>query len=450
MSGPKISEAELKRLRMIEEERRKLYQELVSIRDEMKRNQKDASDVQSMMVCVYGNEEIRKKSKKLSEVQNAIDHSLVEIEDLLRSRDNEQLKKEIKKFQTRNKDSATIREIRSFVAGVREKHIEEQLEKVKAASKKSLQQANTNSSGNGGMSYSEYVKDIFSDEFVRSEQARILSLLAELKERAEAIEKFKKKEERGELTGRHAETEKKIKELLDDTDRDNFSMYEELHRLDVIYVRTLRDKIEKAEEEADKLDRALSEELARYHALCDQAGEEPKKFAFDWSSVEAIRYECGRLLSEENDDEKVKALMKNVRESLTELGYEYLGEKEEDICFYREIYRVHDNVILHVIYDSEGRVTMEVAMEDDCDRAPLPREIDQQVKEQETFCDAYEKIFDAINAKGVGFKKDTIFAPDPAFAQIINTSDFKKAPAETASDYYDTYANKELKYMHGE
>ena len=449
MSGPKISEAELKRLRMIEEERRKLFQELVAIRDEMKRNAKDASDIQSMMVCVYGMEEIRKKSKKLSEIQNEIDHSLSRVEEVLRSTDNEQIKKEIKKLSARDKDSAAIREVRSFVVSVREKHIEEQIAKVKAASQKSLQQAEEKSTGSG-MSYAEYVKDIFPDGFVTSEQARILALLAELKERAEAVEKFKKKEERGVLTGRHAETEKKVKELLEDTGRDNFSMYEELHRLDVMYVRTLRDKIEKAEEEADRLDRALSEELARYHALCAGAGEEPRKFAFEWESVQAIRYECGRLLSEETDDGKIRALMKNVRESLKELGYVYLGEKEEGICFYREIYRVHDNVILHVIYDSDGKVTMEVAMEDDCDRVPMPREIDEQVKEQQNFCSDYERIFDAINAKGIGFKKDTLFEPDPAFAQIINTSDFNRETVEEKNDYYDYYADKTQKYLYEE
>ena len=444
MSGPKLSEAEIKRLRMIEEERRKLYQKIVRKKEELKRILKEASDVQSMTVSIYSMEEIRQKSGQLSELQNGINESLAQIEEALKSENNDLMKKVLKRLSGHEKDLETVHEVRTFVSRVREKFIEEQFQKIKEENAKEAE----NVKESGGMSYSEYVKGIIPDEFLDAEKARISVLLENLEIRTEALEILKKREDRGKLGSDLAKIREKINALLQDINRDNFSMFEELHRLDVSLLRPFRDQIEKEEEEADRLDGALSEELAKYHMLCEQAGEKPKRFAFAWESVEEIRYESARLIREDKGDKQIRALMKNIRKSLAEQGYTYLGEKEESVDFIREIYRVHDNVILHVIYASDGKVTMEVAMEDDKDRLPQPREVEEQVKEQILFCDAYERIFDAINEKGIGLRDEERLPVSADFAQIINTSGFCKTEEE--DHYYDIYADRTRKYLYEE
>ena len=179
----------------------------------------------------------------------------------------------------------------------------------------------------------------------------------------------------------------------------------------------------------------------------------PKKFAFEEASIEAIRYECAGILAGSTQNGDLRILMKNVRESLVKLGYSYLGEKEEDRDFAREIYRIHDDVILHVIYDSTGRVTMEVAVEDEKDREPHPREVEKLVKEQVNFCSEYEKIFHAINEKGLAFRKENMYPVSPDFAQVINTSGFVNAGAGSAAgaaavdDYFEMYGLRESKYL---
>ena len=243
------------------------------------------------------------------------------------------------------------------------------------------------------------------------------------------------------------EIAKELREILSDEEKDTYSVFIEVHRLDVRKIRPLREQIEDMEREADALDELLSAELARYHMLCMEAGINPKKFPFRQESLEAIRYECGKLLAGRSENSDIRLLMKRVRESLSKLGYEYLGEKEEDLDFYREIYRIHDHVVLHVMFDSTGKVTMEVAVEDDRDRLPHEREVEMLVQEQVKFCDEYEKIFQLINEQGMLFQKEAMFPPSPEFAQVINRSEFA-CEKDAAGDYScDMYLDRKEKYL---
>jgi hypothetical protein len=292
------------------------------------------------------------------------------------------------------------------------------------------------------------------EDLAKEEAARVLHFIQSLCERAEAVG-IKEDEASALLTN--------VEELVAEG-RDAFSLYEEIHRIDVMQIRPLRDVIEKEEKRQDELDERLSAELSKYHVLCREQGIEPKKFAFAEESVEAIRYECAGLIQKGSAQSDLRILMKNIRESLVELGYSYLGEKEEDRDYAREIYRIHDDVILHVIYDSTGRVTMEVAVEDDKDREPHPREVEKLVKEQVSFCTEYEKIFHTINQKGLEFRKENLYPVSPDFAQVINTSEFVRAEAGAggatvagtgsatvagagADDYFEVYGSRESKYL---
>ena len=110
--------------------------------------------------------------------------------------------------------------------------------------------------------------------------------------------------------------------------------------------------------------------------------------------------------------------------------------------------RFDENAVLHVIYDSEGKVTMEVAAADDTDREPHPREVDTIVKEQEKFCDAYESVFERINEKGVSFRKEMMCPCGPEFAQVINVSEFEKSADEEAQTFDEMYADRKTKYLY--
>ena len=68
MSGPKISAIEMKRLHLFEEERRKLLQDLVRLKEELKRRKKDIANLSIMLVPFYAFEEAKEYGKVLGEL----------------------------------------------------------------------------------------------------------------------------------------------------------------------------------------------------------------------------------------------------------------------------------------------------------------------------------------------------------------------------------------------
>lgn len=416
MSGPKISAIEMKRLHLFEEERRKLLQDLVRLKEELKRRKKDIANLSIMLVPFYAFEEAKEYGKVLGELEQSVEESFPKIEAALMDGTNVHMKEVLQQLRAKHDlDDGILIEKEEQIYAMREKWLDTKKVKTEVAHTPSV-----------------------SMETAEGEVKRIHALLDDLSERAteccmNPVELKKAKE--------------KLAELEADTKRDGFSLFSEVHYLDLMIVRPLRARIEKEEKKLDALDERLSRELAKYHMLCQEAEIEPLKFPFAESSVEAIRYECGKLLSKRTKDADLISLMKTVRDSLEELGYTYIGEREEEMNFFRELYQINTDTVLHVIYDSMGKVTMEVAAFDSKDRPPHQREVDRLMKEQEKFCTDYEKIFHLINSRGLLMKKEAMYPPSPDFAQVINTSEFDRSKAKRKKVADDFYMDRKAKYL---
>lgn len=416
MSGPKISATEMKRLHLFEEERRRLLQDLVRLKEELKQRGKDISNLSVMMLPFYSDEEAKEHAKVLGNLEKSVNESLPRIEAALLDGTNLHMKEVLTQLLSKHdKDEEMLRGKEERIYELREKWL-----------------------GAATVSAKESKTPGFSMEAAAGECNRILALLDDLIARSEEC-----RLESGELKKLKSE----ITELKEDTGRDGFSLFSEIHHLDLMKIRPIRERIEKEERRLNKLDERLSAELARYHMLCRAADAEPEKFALEEASVERIRYACGELLSKIKAGSDIRLLMKTVRESLEEYGYTYLGEREEDIEFTRELYQINTDTVLHVIYDSMGRITMEVAAFDTKDREPHPREVERLVKEQEKFCADYEKIFHLINEHGLSMRKEAMYPPSPDFAQVINTSGFD-CPKQAAGNLSDEmYLDRKTKYL---
>ena len=449
MSGPKMSAADIKRFRLFEQDRRRFCQDLVRLNDLQKRRLQSIAALQDLCIGVMEEDEIKFRMQKLDTLSSEIKASTQRIAAVLAERNNEDMKEVLQNVSVKFEGvESFFEETEILVRKTRDTYFE----RVVAGAKNAAGIAGHSMDANPGPEFKsteELRKEQIAafEELAKEEAARVLRVLGDLKTRAA-------------ITGmKEAESMRLYDEVsaLCAEGRDAFSLYEEVHRLDVMKVRPIRDAIEKEEKRLDNLDARLSMELAKYHTLCSEYDVLPKKFSFAEESIEAIRYECAALMAKHSETGDLRILMKNIRKSLVGLGYSYLGEREEDRDFAREIYRIHDDVILHVIYDSTGRVTMEVAVEDTTDRAPHPREVDKLVKEQVLFCEEYEKIFHAINQRGLEFRKENLYPVSPDFAQVINTTEFTKAggtgsvagaPSVAAGDdFYEYYASRESKYL---
>jgi hypothetical protein len=417
MSGPKISATEMKRLHLFEEERRRLLQSLVRLKEELKRRKREISNLSLMLIPFYSSAEAKEIGKELGKIEQAVEESLPRIEAALTDGTNIHMAEVLQQLLAKHDaDEEILLMKEEEIYNLREQML----------------------GGKSSAAPDSHVPEI-SIETAKGECKRILALVDELIDRATECNL--------DYTGL-SEIRAEIEDLENDEGRDGFSLFTAVHHIDVMRLRPLRERIEKEEKRLDWLDEALSNELAKYHMLCQATDTEPKKFPFAEESIDAIRYECGRIISARGANGDVRLLMKKVRESLEELGYAYLGEREENLDFYRELYRLNEETVLHVIYDSTGKITMEVAAFDTKDRPPHQREVDRLVKEQEKFCTEYEKIFHLINAHGLAMKKEAMYPPSPDFAQVINTSEFDCSKAHTKKISDDIYMDRRTKYLY--
>ena len=422
MSGPKITAAELEAMRKREEEKRQLVQAIYREANALDRLDKTGSQLYVLLRPIYEEPGVEQLAEGILDIQRQIRQIRAGVSDCEHSQ-NEHLKEALSKlegFKTRT--AAALEQVRSESESIRERHFERALSQYKAPQSQAA----------------DGKKDAHARQCIADETKRLATALDMLEERAKAVNIS---------TAEISKIRGRIAASVEDSDRPADMVYQELHRIDVFEFRPLRDRIEKMEAEADKLDAQLSLELAKYHTLCVEAGESPRKFPFSDASVNAIRYETGRLVDKlSNHTVDIPLMMQKVRQSLSEYGYEYIGEKCEKLQVYRELYRVHDNVVLHVVYDSEGHITMEVAVEDDCDRDPDAQETELLVQEQESFCEAFETIFALINERGLVLRKEHLYPCSPDFAEVINVAEFERAEAAYDATF-DLYRDYHMKYL---
>lgn len=229
----------------------------------------------------------------------------------------------------------------------------------------------------------------------------------------------------------------------------NSDILAELHRIDIYKLQTYEDELSKREKELDQLDKKLSSELAEYHVLCEETRTQPKSFPFSSESIECIRAECSQLLELHEWMMKRTFTLDKLRAYLTGKGYRYIGEKEEAPMLVRQAYHIGDQMAIHVVYDSECRMTIEIVKIDTVDRAPHPRERETIASKQLASCKEIEDMFDALNACGLHIQTDYAYHGGACFAKVVNISEFAGGdPSELKEQIYQSYQTRTQKYMY--
>lgn len=434
MSGPKVmtlSEDEIRRreeqekLRREEEERLLLVQEKIRESEKANRLLYSLSDFQKKLAQVIHIKEAEAISINITKQVDALQKLLANWNSVLSTKNNKAIKEYINNLHilTRN-TKTTMQAFEKDISDVRTHYIEDLMKTVSQKTGKKKKEANP--------IVPEIPQSVISSEFNR------------LKDLLESIEQRGKRVRFSPFPDAEAIL-MDLKKSVTNGKREAFMDYEEIHRIDVFQIRPLLDKLEKKEKEYDLLDSKLSKELAIYHALCKEFEIEPKQFLFAEESILEIRSATAEIIQRENPFFCCSEYMEKMRSLLSGMGYSYIGEKEEDRKIYRQLYHIHDNVVLHVIYDSTGRVTMEVALEDDHSRMPLKHEVEQMVKEQISFCNGFSTIFREIETSGLALDKAMLYPADPSFATVIDSSGFDKV-ADNSADYL-MFESTETKYL---
>lgn len=432
MSGPKTLSPEEIRMRQEAEERHRLAQEMYRQCETLRRNLATC-DAALLQLIQCDMPEASVLSQRINEIRS---HTNLEIADcalISETTDNAALRNRVTNLQTFiQQTEGVLPQLSTEAEELRMQSINSILQRISAES--AAKQQTTYLFGSTAM-----VEPDVPEAVLSSEISRLQETLQLIKKRAERIGYP--------VSKRYNECHKDLSELAaSQNNRKRYMVFQDLHRLNLIHIKTLLSDVERAEEVYDKLDAALSVELATYHALCKEYGIKPQKFAFDEKSVQDIRYASAAILQTHGLEVDYKGTMQRIRESLSNMGYSYLGEKEEDRHVCRQIFRVHDQTILHVIYDSTGRVTMEVAIEDTCDREPQAREIKSIVNEQGEFCNSFDRILQGMARDGIHMRKELMCPVGEEFAQVINTSEFKKVPEQKYYEDYSMYSAPLLKY----
>ena len=432
MSGPVFLSPEQIRMRAEAEERLRLVQDQFRKSESVKRLMNGIEDVQKILAQVAEISCAKEISRKLSAFTRQCQRALDKWESLSSTTRNEELRQYNAELdQILEAIPSQVEKLRAEAVSVRDSYVKGLL--------RSIPVPEEHRTGMEDARILVFERPEIPPELVRTENARLLEQLDSMKSRADRIKALRGTD----FSALRAE----IKDISGTGRRDNGMVYQDLHQLDVMVLQPLNNKLEEAEAAWDRLDQELSRELAVYHAVCAEYGIVPRAFTFRPQSVQEIRYATADILQHHCLTVNCKEIIDRVRGILIGLGYAYIGEKEEDRQVVRHIYRIHDRSILHVIFDSTGRVTMEVAMESEEDRTPSGREAQQIVSDQGAFCKGFEHLLECLNRDGLAMKKDMLCPGGEEYAQMISTSGFTKAPESRTSFDYSIYEMPEKKYL---
>lgn len=427
MSGPKVLSPEELEAQRLAEERLKLLQDINLRCQELKRQIEQGELAIARLDCVGNNRELDLTKKQIELHCAKSKKTADEIKKACQTTDNEKIRMSLGLL-----DKTISQNSGEMMKSIRKA---EDIHKAYISAKIS-------SLASDSITEQEHNQVDLSEEDLQHEYRIMLKICENIEKRGKRIH-FDTSEIKLILSD--------IKSSMGDTNRERRMIYEELHRIDVFRLSIISRNLDKAEKEFDALDRKLSELLASYYAVCQSMGVKPKKFAFSEKSIQEINYECSRLKTQSVGRVNHADSLRKVRNALSSLGYRFLGEKKERNAVYRQIFRVPDtvNTVIHVLFDDDGKVTMEVAIEDQCERNPSAREIESIVSAQHSFCKSSKDILTALNKNGLGLSLEEDYPCGPEFAQIIDTSDFDYEPLEEESFDEEEYMNSETKYMWG-
>ena len=168
---------------------------------------------------------------------------------------------------------------------------------------------------------------------------------------------------------------------------------------------------------------------SEYTALCGLYHYVVQEYPFSVESMSILKEEIERIkITAEQQSEKAY-IQQALDEVMKDMGYCVLGSREvtkrNGTKFHSELYTFGEGTAVNVTYSPDGRIAMELGGLDNIDRIPNDTESAVLCGEMQDFCDDFKEIEKRLLAKGVIVAEHiSMFPPDVAYAQIINTSDY--------------------------
>ena len=115
----------MKRLHLFEEERRKLLQDLVRLKEELKRRKKDIAILSNMLIPFYSFDEVKEYARALGSIEQSIEQSLPRIEGALTDGTNIHMKEVLQQLRAKHDgDEEVLLKTEEQIYGLREKWLD--------------------------------------------------------------------------------------------------------------------------------------------------------------------------------------------------------------------------------------------------------------------------------------------------------------------------------------
>jgi len=210
----------------------------------------------------------------------------------------------------------------------------------------------------------------------------------------------------------------------------------------------LRRKQEEKEhnKEVMRLMDEFLEVYGEYTTAAIVAGEDAKEFEFDETRVKADISEMKRLTEEINakalEDICRQEVNRIVNETIEDMGYQVLGEKNPGAKANAVLYRYDDSTAINVI-NTGNTFVMEVVATDNEDRLPTQGEKKDLYRKMENFCGDYEDIMERLeNDERLKINRVYHMPADEKYAHVINTSAYSKEKTGIAKKMKTTSSAK--------
>lgn len=168
---------------------------------------------------------------------------------------------------------------------------------------------------------------------------------------------------------------------------------------------------------------------SEYVALCKMYSYVAQKYECSHAGIQSLRTELARINQVASKEDEQAYISDSLDKVMQEMGYSVLGTREvkkrNGKHFRNKLYSFEEGTAVNVTYSSDGKIAMELAGLDTCDRIPTSEETDILCESMEKFCDDFKKIEKQLQKKGIILvERVSLLPPDADYAQIINTSDY--------------------------
>lgn len=178
-----------------------------------------------------------------------------------------------------------------------------------------------------------------------------------------------------------------------------------------------------------------------YYALADVYETDPIDFESYKGSISKLKKGLSILneqieILEKADmsEREIGYIYAALDEAMAELGYSLCADSESTKrtkVVRHQLYAMHDDMYIDVHFSDDGQISMQIGKGDNVDRTPTAEEATELVAEMVNFCGSYERLEEALRAKGVNTRRIMATPPAANCAEIINVAEFGQAVPQT-------------------